>query len=149
MWRREEPVTFEGQHYQLPLKGGTGLGKPLKLIIEPRRREIPIYLGAEGPKNVALATEICDGWIPLYYTPYRPEIYADSLRGAKPSFDIASLVPVNVNDDVKQALMPVKAMLSFYIGGMGARTKNFHADLVRRMGYAAEVDKVQELFWSN
>ena len=149
MWRREEPVTFEGQHYQLPLKGGTGLGKPLKLIIEPRRREIPIYLGAEGPKNVALAAEICDGWIPLYYTPYRPEIYADSLRGAKPGFDIASLVPVNVNDDVKQALMPVKAMLSFYIGGMGARVKNFHADLVRRMGYPAEVDRVQELFWSN
>ena len=149
MWRREEPVTFEGQHYQLPLKGGTGLGKPLKLIIEPRRREIPIYLGAEGPKNVALAAEICDGWIPLYYTPYRPEIYADSLRGAKPGFDIASLVPVNVNDDVKQALMPVKAMLSFYIGGMGARAKNFHADLVRRMGYPAEVDRVQELFWSN
>jgi F420-dependent oxidoreductase-like protein len=149
MWRREEPVTFEGQHYQLPFKGGTGLGKPLKLIIEPRRREIPIYLGAEGPKNVALAAEICDGWIPLYYTPYRPEIYADSLRGAKPGFDIASLVPVNVHDDVKQALMPVKAMLSFYIGGMGARSKNFHADLVRRMGYPAEVDRVQELFWSD
>ncbi len=149
MWHREEPVTFDGQHYQLPLKGGTGLGKPLKLIIEPRRRDIPIYLGAEGPKNVALAAEICDGWIPLYYTPYRPEIYADSLRGAKPGFDIASLVPVNVHDDVKQALMPVKAMLSFYIGGMGARTKNFHADLVRRMGYPAEVDRVQDLFWSN
>jgi len=148
MLRREAPVTFSGQHYQLPYKGGAGLGKPLKLIVHPRRADIPIYLGAEGPKNVALATEITDGWIPLYYSPYRPDVYAESLRGAKPGFDVAALVTVNVNDDLEQALLPVKWMLAFYIGGMGAKTRNFHADLVRRMGYPEAADTVQELFFA-
>jgi len=148
MLRREAPVTFSGQHYQLPYKGGAGLGKPLKLIVHPRRADIPIYLGAEGPKNVALATEIADGWIPLYYSPYRADVYAESLRGAKPGFDVAALVTVNVNDDLEQALLPVKWMLAFYIGGMGAKTRNFHADLVRRMGYPEAADTVQELFFA-
>jgi len=148
MLRREGPVTFCGDHYQLPYKGGTGLGKPLKLIIHPRRADIPIYLGAEGPKNIAMATEIADGWIPLYYSPYRPEVYAEPLRGAKPGFDVAALVTVNVNNDLEQALLPVKWMLAFYIGGMGAKTRNFHADLVRRMGYPEAADTVQELFFA-
>ncbi len=148
MLRREGPVTFSGEHYQLPYKGGAGLGKPLKLIVHPLRQEIPIYLGAEGPKNIEMATEICDGWLPLYYSPYRPEVYAQSLRNAKPGFDVAALVTVNVNDDLEQALMPVKWMLAFYIGGMGAKKKNFHADLVRRMGYPEAADQVQELFFA-
>ena len=148
MLRREGPVTFCGDHYQLPYKGGTGLGKPLKLIIHPRRADIPIYLGAEGPKNIAMATEIADGWIPLYYSPYRPEVYAEPLRGARPGFDVAALVTVNVNNDLEQALLPVKWMLAFYIGGMGAKTRNFHADLVRRMGYPEAADTVQELFFA-
>jgi len=146
MLRREGPVTFSGEHYQLPYNGGTGLGKPLKLIMPPLRTHIPIYLGAEGPKNIAMATEICDGWLPLYYSPYRPEVYAESLRGAKPGFEIACPVTVNVDDDLARALEPVKWMLAFYIGAMGARNKNFHADLVRRMGFADAVDRVQELF---
>src|SRR5262249_35850254 len=82
------------------LRGGSGLGKPLKLITRPLREHIPIYLGAEGPKNIAMATELCDGWLPLYYSPYRPEVYADALVGAKPGFEIASPVTVNVNDDL-------------------------------------------------
>jgi F420-dependent oxidoreductase-like protein len=146
MLKREGPVTFAGEHYQLPYKGGSGLGKPLKLIMKPLRADIPIYLAAEGPKNVAMATEIADGWLPLYYSPYRPEVYAESLKNMKPGFEIACPVTVNVHEDLEQALAPVKWMLAFYIGGMGAKTKNFHADLVRRMGYADAADTVQQLF---
>lgn len=148
MLRREGPVNYHGQHYNLPCKGGAGLGKPLKLIVHPLRSHIPIYLGAEGPQNVAMATEIADGWLPLYYSPYRPQVYAESLRGMKPGFEIACPVTVNVNDDLEQALTPVKWMLAFYIGGMGARKKNFHADLVRRMGFADAADRVQQLFFA-
>ncbi|MCW5890388.1 MAG: LLM class F420-dependent oxidoreductase [bacterium] len=149
MLRREGPVEFQGQHYQLPLQGGAGLGKPLKLITRPLRDEIPFYLGAEGPKNIAMATELCQGWLPLYYSPYRPEVYADALVDKPQGFEIAVPVTVNVMEDVAQALIPVKYMLAFYIGGMGARGKNFHADLVRRFGWGDAVDRIQELFWAN
>jgi len=148
MLKREGPVTFEGEHYQLPLRGGSGLGKPLKLITRPLRDHIPIYLGAEGPKNIAMATELCDGWLPLYYSPYRPEVYAESLGGRRPGFEIACPVTVNVNDDLATALLPVKYMLAFYIGGMGAKKQNFHANLVRRMGYGDAVDTIQDLFFA-
>jgi F420-dependent oxidoreductase-like protein len=146
MLRREGPVAFSGRHYQLPLQGGEGLGKPLKLITKPLRSEIPIFLGAEGPKNVALAAEIGDGWLPLYYSPFRPEIYADSLKLAKPGFQIAVPVTVSMHDDLEQALLPIKWMLAFYIGGMGAKAKNFHLNLVERFGYADAATKVQGLF---
>jgi len=146
MLKREGPVTFQGEHYKLPYPGGAGLGKPLKLIMKPLRADIPIYLAAEGPKNVAMATEIADGWLPLYYSPYRPEVYAESLKAMPPGFEIACPVTVNVHDDLEQALQPVKYMLAFYIGGMGAKSRNFHADLVRRMGYADAADEVQQLF---
>jgi len=146
MMRREGPVTFEGEHYQLPLKGGSGLGKPLKLINKPLRTHVPILLGAEGPKNIKMATELCDGWLPLYYSPYHTDVYAESLAGAKDDFMVVPPVQVNVNDDLEQALLPVKYMLAFYIGGMGARKKNFHANLVTRFGYGAEVEKIQDLF---
>jgi F420-dependent oxidoreductase-like protein len=148
MLRREGPLTFEGEHYQLPLRGGSGLGKPLKLITRPLRDHIPFYLAAEGPKNIAMATELCEGWLPLYYSPYRPEVYADSLQGAPKDFEIACPVTVNVNDDLEAALVPVKYMLAFYIGGMGAKKQNFHANLVRRMGYGDAVDKIQDLFFA-
>jgi F420-dependent oxidoreductase-like protein len=146
--RREAPVTSDGPHYPLPYRGegSWGLGKPLRPITHPLRADIPIFLGAEGPKNVALATEIADGWLPLYYSPYRPEVYAESLRGMKPGFEIAQMVIVNVADDVATALMPVKAMLGFYIGGMGAKKRNFHRELMGRMGFEAEAKKIQELF---
>ena len=148
VFRREAPVTNDGPHYPLPYTGpgSWGMGKPLRSITHPLRSEIPIFLGAEGPKNVALAAEICDGWLPLYYSPYRPEVYSESLAGAKEGFEIAQLVILNVCDDVETGLMPVKAMLGFYIGGMGAKKHNFHKELMARMGFEAEADKIQELF---
>src|SRR5947207_8121090 len=97
MIRRKAPVTFQAEPYQLPLPGGAHLGKPLKLIVRPLRAEIPIYLGAEGPKNVALATEIADGWLPLFYSPYRTHVYAESLRAARPGFAIACPATVSLD----------------------------------------------------
>ena len=146
MLRREGPVTFAGEHYNLPHPGGAKLGKPLKLIIRPLRSDIPIYLGAEGPKNVAMATEIADGWLPLFWSPYRPDVYRESLRNVRPGFEIACTVTVNVHDDLEQALLPIKWMLAFYIGGMGAASKNFHLNLIGRLGFEAEARRVQQLF---
>ncbi len=145
---RERPVKNDGPHYPLPYhgEGSWGLGKPLKSITHPLRNKIPIFMGAEGPKNVALAAEIADGWLPLYYAPTRPEVYADSLRHMKPGFEIAQMAIFNITDDVAAGLMPVKMMLGFYIGGMGAKKHNFHMNLMGRMGYEAEATKIQELF---
>ncbi len=146
--RREKPVRNDGPHYPLPYhgEGSWGLGKPLRSITHPLRADLPIYLGAEGPKNVAMACEIADGWLPLYYSPFRPEVYQDSLAEMKPGFEIAQFLLVNVNDDLEQALMPVKFMLGFYVGGMGAKKRNFHMELMGRMGFAAEAEKIQDLF---
>jgi F420-dependent oxidoreductase-like protein len=146
---RAEPVTSDGVHYPLPYRGegALGLGKPLKMITHPLRREIPIFLGAEGPKNVALAAEVADGWVPLYYSPYRTDVYKANLDAVKPGFEIAVNVFVNVNDDVSEALWPVKATLGFYIGGMGAKTKNFHTELMARMGFEEAAHRIQDLFF--
>ena len=147
--RREAPVESAGPHYPLPYRGegSWGLGKPLRAITHPRRADLPIFLGAEGPRNVALAAEIADGWLPLYYSPFRPEVYADSLRGARPGFEIAQTVVVNVTDDLAAGLLPQKATLAFYVGGMGARRRNFHKELMARMGFEAEAEKIQDLFF--
>lgn len=147
--RREAPVANDGPHYPLPYRGegAWGLGKPLKPITHPLRADLPIFLGAEGPKNVALAAEIADGWLPLYYSPYRNDVYADSLRQAKPGFQIAQLVMVNITDDVEAGLLPMKASLAFYVGGMGARKANFHKELMARMGFEAEAERIQQLFF--
>jgi F420-dependent oxidoreductase-like protein len=146
--RREGPVSFQGRHYELPLRGGSGLGKPLKLINAPLRADVPIYIGAEGPKNVAQTVEIADGWLPIFFTPYRTEIYEDALAKLRPGFEVACTVPVILSDDVEAALRFVKTSLAFYLGGMGARNRNFHLDLVRRLGWGDEAEKVQELFLS-
>ncbi|MFO7589558.1 MAG: LLM class F420-dependent oxidoreductase [Acidimicrobiia bacterium] len=145
---RAEPVTNDGEHYPLPYRGegALGFGKPLKMITHPLRTEIPIYLGAEGPKNVALALEVADGWVPLYYSPHRTDAYDFDADALKPGFEIAVNVFVNVHDDVAEALWPVKATLGFYIGGMGAKTKNFHTELMARMGFEEEAHRIQELF---
>ena len=90
--------------------------------------------------------EIADGWLPLYYSPYRQEVYAEQLAGAKPGFEIAALALVNVNDDMAQALYPVKAMLAFYVGGMGSKKRNFHKELMARMGFSDAAEEIQELF---
>ena len=146
--RREAPVTSPGPHYPLPYRGegAWGMGKPLRSITHPRRADLPIFLGAEGPKNVALTAEIADGWLPLYYSPFRQDVYAESLGKLKPGFEISQLIPVNIGDDLEAALMPVKAMLGFYIGGMGSKKRNFHMELMGRMGFEAEAQKIQELF---
>ena len=146
MLKREGPVTFDGEHYQLPLRGGAGLGKPLKLITEPAalpRPDLPRRRGTEEHRDGDRAVRRLAAAL-LLAVP--PEVYAESLRGAKPGFEIACPVTVNVNDDLATALLPVKYMLAFYIGGMGAKKKNFHANLVRRMGYGDAVDTIQELF---
>jgi F420-dependent oxidoreductase-like protein len=147
VWRREGPVTNAGEHYPLPYPGGTGLGKPLKANCHPLRPDIPVYLGAEGPKNVALAAEIADGWLPIFFHVERGgALYADALASARPGFEIACPVSVIVDDDVQRAIDTVKLTLGFYIGGMGAKNENFHLDVVSRMGYADEARRVQELF---
>ena len=128
-------------------EGAVGLGKPLKMITHPLRADIPIFLGAEGPKNVALAAEIADGWVPLYYSPYRPEVYAEQLAAARPGFEIAVNVRVTSPTTWPTALWPMKATLGFYIGGMGAKTKNFHTELMARMGYEEEAHRIQDLFF--
>lgn len=146
--RREQPVANAGPHYPLPYggEGSWGMGKPLKPITHPLRADLPIYLGAEGPKNVALAAEICDGWIPLWYTPYREEVYADSLIDAPEDFDIVQGVTVNVTDDLESAFDALRPMLGFYVGGMGAKDRNFHKELMARMGYPDEAQQIQDHF---
>lgn len=146
--QRQGPVVNDGEHYPLPYtgQGAWGLGKPLKSITHPLRDDLPIFLGAEGPKNVAMTAEIADGWLPLYYSPYRQEVYADQIAHAKPGFEIMQGLPVIVSDDVEKALIPIKQNLALYIGGMGAKSRNFHNELVKRMGFEAEAEKIQDLY---
>jgi len=155
VFARKEPVTFAGEHYQLPLQGGTGLGKPLKSTVHPLREDIPIYLGAEGPKNVALAAEIADGWLALFFSPKSDQFYRSALaegfardgaRRTAEDFEVAASVPVIVSDDVEAAADMIRPILALYIGGMGARQANFHKDVFARMGYEALTDQVQQLY---
>jgi F420-dependent oxidoreductase-like protein len=146
--RREAPVEHHGAHYDIPYNGpdATGLGKPLKLIVHPQR-EIPIYLAAIGPKNVALAAEIADGWLPVWFSPTRFDVYGDAFEGKDLStFDIAPTVTVVVGDDVDACRSMVKPMLALYIGGMGARGRNFYNDLACRYGYEAAAKEIQDLY---
>lgn len=146
--KREEPVANDGEHYPMPFTGENswGLGKSLKSITHPLRADLPIFLGAEGPKNVAMTAEIADGWLPLYYSPYRQEVYADQIKNAKLGFEISQNVTINICDDVEQGLIPIKNNLAFYIGGMGALKRNFHTELMGRMGFETEARNIQKLF---
>jgi F420-dependent oxidoreductase-like protein len=157
IWAREEPLVSEGPHYPLPLPGGTGLAKPLRSSLRPLRSEIPIYLAAEGPKNIALAGEVCDGWLAMFYSPHHDSFYREALaeglskpqaRRGGDEFDVAATVPVIVTDDVEAAADAVRPMYALYFGGMGARTANFHANVAIRMGYERDVEKIQELYLS-
>lgn len=145
---RQEPVTSDGDFYPLPYHGpgAWGMGKPIRCITHPLRSDVPIFIGAEGPRNVTQTAQIADGWLPLYYSPYRQEVYADQLTGAKTGFEIAALAIVNVDDDLAKALYPVKAMLGFYVGGMGSGKRNFHKELMARMGFPEEAELIQQLF---
>ncbi len=152
---REAPVEFEGEHYQMPFPGGAGLGKPLKSTVHPLRNEIPIYLAAEGPKNVALSAEICDGWLPLFFSPKEDAFYRKCLdegfaESGDPSkrddFEIAATVMIIPGDDVEECANLVRPFLALYAGGMGARGANFHFEVFARMGYEDVATKVQELY---
>jgi F420-dependent oxidoreductase-like protein len=147
---REEPLEFQGDCYQHPYRGpgSSGLGKPLRIMTHPLRADLPILIGCAGPKNVAQTADIADGWLPLYYSPFRPDVYADALATARPDFEVHALLMVAITDDVAAGLAPVKEALALYIGGMGARGANYHFNAIARLGYEAEAEKVQELFLS-
>ncbi|GAQ65876.1 LLM class F420-dependent oxidoreductase [Streptomyces scabiei] len=146
--RREGPVALDGRFHPLPYDGpdGSGIGKALKSITHPLRADLPVLLGAEGPKNIAQTTRIADGWLPLYWSPFRTDVYEASLTEATDGFLVAPMVRAKVCEDVAEGLLPVKAMLGFYIGGMGHARRNFHADLMARMGYEEEARHIQRLF---
>jgi F420-dependent oxidoreductase-like protein len=155
IWARAEPLEHVGAHYQIPYRGAdaTGLGKPLRSILHGR--QIPIYIAAIGPKSVEQAAVIADGWLPVWYSPYRTHVYKGTLEagfrragGGKSvgTFDIAPSVIVLQGDDVQACLDFVKPMLALYIGGMGARGKNFYNDLACRYGFEADAKKIQDLY---
>jgi F420-dependent oxidoreductase-like protein len=149
---RRDLVRHTGDHYTIPYEGddATGFGKPLKLMMRPLRTEIPIYLAAIGPRNVALAAEIADGWLPVWLSPdHLHDVFGDALATAKPGFDVAAFaVPVALTDDVQGGRDSVKPHLALYVGGMGARGQNFYTKLVGRYGYEAEAAEIQDLYLS-
>jgi F420-dependent oxidoreductase-like protein len=142
---RRERLEHHGAHYDIPVQRGTGLGKPLRLMMRPLRAEIPIYLAAIAPKAVAQAFEIADGWLPIFWSPEQAASVFP-LASARPGFEIAPCVPAVLTDDVESGRAALKEYYSFYIGGMGARGKNFYNDLFARYGYEAEAREIQELF---
>jgi F420-dependent oxidoreductase-like protein len=155
VFAREEPVTFQGKHFQLPYPGGMNLGKPLKSTLHPFRKDIPVYLAAEGPKNVALAAEIADGWLPLFFTPKMDKFYRDQLsegfsrpgaQSTPDNFEVASMVTIIPTDDMESGANFIRPMLALYMGGMGARGANFHHDVFIRMGWEGVAKHVQDLY---
>jgi F420-dependent oxidoreductase-like protein len=153
---RAEPLAYDGKHYQLPFAGGTGLGKPLRSILHPYRTQIPIYLGAEGPKNVTLAAEIADGWNLIFFSPKMNDFYAAALaegfarpgaRHTAATFDVVGgPLAMIVDDDVERAADRIRPTLALYVGGMGARDVNFHHEVFARMGYEAEAKAIQDRY---
>jgi len=146
---RRETLEHHGEHYRIPYDGpgATGLGKPLRLMLRPLRAEIPIYLAAIGPKNVALAAEIADGWLPIFVHPQRfHDAFGASLAGAPDGFDIAATTQVLVGDDVQALRDSLKPHLALYVGGMGAKGKNFYNSLMRRYGWEEDAERIQELY---
>jgi F420-dependent oxidoreductase-like protein len=159
VWRRER-VQHAGKRFELPLgpaRGGSGLGRPLKLINEPVRRRVPMMLAALGPKNVALAAELFEAWQPLFYYPEQSQAafggaLAEGLRqrdGALGPLQIVADTQLLITDDPDEearALTRVREHLALYVGGMGARGRNFYNDLVRRYGFEREAASVQDLY---
>ena len=153
--RREKPIDYHGEFYDIPLRGGSGLGKPLKSTVHPLRKEIPIFLGAEGPKNVALSGEICDGWLPLFFSPKEDAFYRNCLKegfaksgeaNKADRFEVAATVMIIPGDDAEKCADFVRPFLALYAGGMGARGANFHFEVFARMGYEDVALKVQDLY---
>jgi F420-dependent oxidoreductase-like protein len=154
--RREAPLEHHGEHYDVPYTGpdATGLGKPLRIIVHPPRADVPIYLAAIGPKNVALAAEIADGWLPIFFSPERfAETHGPMLeegfarRGGRPEgWDLAAHVPVVVTEDVQAGRDALKPLLALYVGGMGAKGQNFYTRLAERYGYADAAATIQDFY---
>jgi len=156
VWRRER-VEYQGKHYTLPLPAGqgTGLGKPLKLINHPVRERIPVVVAALGPKNVALAAELAEGWQPIFYFPEKAALTWDAAlaegtakrdKATLGPLDVIAAAPLAIGDDVTHLRDLMRPALALYIGGMGARGKNFYHDLACRYGYEREADQIQEAY---
>ena len=144
---RRDLVEHHGEHYDIPLSNGTGLGKALKLMARPLRADIPIYLAVMRPKAVAQAFEIADGWLPIFWSPEKArEAWGSAIAGAREGFDIAATAPAILIDDVEAGREFLKPYYALYIGGMGARGKNFYNDLCARYGFEAEAKKIQDLY---
>jgi F420-dependent oxidoreductase-like protein len=155
---REHPVTSDGPHYPLPYRGddGMGIGKALKSTVHPLRRDLPIYLAAEGPKNVALAAEIADGWLPFFFAPRAGAEAAASLeegfakrspeRSPREQFEVALQLAVIPHPDVEKAADLVRPTIALYVGGMGAKGENYHRNVIDRLGYTAECEVIEELY---
>ena len=155
VFAREAPVEFHGKHYDLPYDGGAQLGKALKPTVHPLRNDIPIYLAAEGPKNVALSAEICDGWLPLFFSPKDDAFYRQCLQNGfdasgdpdkADDFAVTATVSVVPGDNVQECADMIRPFLALYAGGMGAKGANFHYEVFERMGYGDVADKVQNLY---
>jgi F420-dependent oxidoreductase-like protein len=153
---RERPLEHAGRHYRIPYTGpdASGLGRPLRSILHGRA-DLPLYLAAIGPKNVALAAEIADGWLPVFFSPERMSLFRPALtegfarapdRSRAAPFDIAPSASVVIGPDTAACRAAVKPMLALYVGGMGARGRNFYADLVGRYGYEADALRIQDLY---
>ena len=153
VWRRDR-LDYQGKHYTLPYEGGTGLGKPLKLINRPVRERIPIVIAALGPKNVALAAEVAEGWQPIFYFPEKAAIAWDAPLAegkarrdpALGTLDVIASAPLAIGDDVTGLREFSRPFFALYIGGMGARGRNFYYDLACRFGYESEADTIQEAY---
>jgi F420-dependent oxidoreductase-like protein len=153
---RRETVAYEGEHFTLPLPDGPG--KALKLTVHPVRPEIPVYLAAIGPKNLALTGEIADGWLGLFFSPEHAAVSLEPLRAARVAagrataddplagFDVNTSVPVCVAPDVTTAADPLRPYAALYVGGMGSREQNFYNALARRMGFDDAAQRVQDLY---
>jgi F420-dependent oxidoreductase-like protein len=155
IWARTGGVTNDGPHYPLPLPDGTGLGKPLKSSIHPLREDIPIYLGAEGPKNIAMCAELCDGWLAMLFSPEHEDLYRiplqegfarEGARRTAEDFEVAATVPLIVSDDLDGTIDALRPFYALYFGGMGAKGANFHANVPIRMGYEKEILEIQDLY---
>ena len=159
VWKREAPLEHHGAHYDIPYTGpgASGLGKPLKIIVQPRT-DIPIYVASIGTKNVELTAEIADGWLPIFFSPTKSQaVWGDALAsgfakagGGKSlaDLDVAATVTVLVGDDVQALRDKAKPMVALYVGGMGAKGKNFYNDLACRYGYEAVAAEIQDLYLS-
>jgi F420-dependent oxidoreductase-like protein len=150
--RREGPVVHDGEFYPLPYEGGARLGKPLRSTVHPLRADLPVHLAAQGPRNVGLAAEIADGWLPLFYSPRMDATYRELLAegfarrsaGIAPAeaFEVTATVPVVLDDDVERAADTVRPFIALYAGGMGAPGANFHRDALVRLGYGEACEEI-------